>query len=256
MRMICDSTFLFDKTTHVSPKLEEFAELVSELTAESDHKAVVFSQWETMLREAAAVLDRLGIGYSLLHGRIPGPERKALLDRFRNDAACQIFLSTDAGGTGLNLQEADTVIQLDLPWNPAVLEQRVGRVHRMGQTRPVRVISLVTHGTIEDRMIEVMQKKSSLFAGLFTLGSDEVDFSALGQPGMIDAVRDMVGPAAKSKIVGPAEARDKLAAAAVQCLEALAEVIAAERLSLPAELSSRCTTALQSIVAAMSSTED
>jgi SNF2 family DNA or RNA helicase len=256
LRLICDSTFLFDKTTHVSPKLEEFAELVSELTAEPDHKAVVFSQWETMLREAAVVLDRTGTGYALLHGRVPGPERKAILDRFRSDAACRIFLSTDAGGTGLNLQDADTVIQLDLPWNPAVLEQRVGRVHRMGQTRPVRVISLVTHGTIEDRIIEVMQKKRSLFAGLFALGSDEVDFSALGQPGMIDAVRDMVGRAFKSKSVGPTEARDKLVAAAVQCLEALAEVIAAERLSVPSELSSRCTTALQSIVAAMSSTED
>src|SRR5213079_1496544 len=68
LRTICDSLFLFDKQTRVSPKLDEFAELVGELTGDGDHKLVVFSQWETMALEAAKVLDKLGVGYVVLHG--------------------------------------------------------------------------------------------------------------------------------------------------------------------------------------------
>src|SRR5262249_27595295 len=117
MRMLCNSTFLFDKQTNASPKLEEFAELLRELVLEAPHKVVVFSQWEMMLRKAAEVLDELKIGYTLLAGSVPGHERRKLLDRFREDPACRVFLSTDAGGTGLNLQSADTVINLEVPWN-------------------------------------------------------------------------------------------------------------------------------------------
>src|SRR5207237_160501 len=138
MRMLCDSTFLFDKQTNVSPKLDELAELMHDLVSAGPHKAVVFSQWEVMLHKAAEVLDRLQIGYTLLHGGIPGKDRRALLDRFRDDPACRVFLSTDAGGTGLNLQAADTVVNLEVPCNPAVLEQRVARVYRMGQHRTVQ----------------------------------------------------------------------------------------------------------------------
>src|SRR5262249_5439420 len=140
LRMLCDSTFLFDRQTNVSPKLEEFEELIRELAVEGAHKVVVFSQWETMLHKAAEVLERLQIGSAMLHGGVPGKERRGLLERFRDEPACRVFLSTDAGGVGLNLQAADTVINLEVPWNPAVLEQRIARVHRMGQHRPVRII--------------------------------------------------------------------------------------------------------------------
>src|SRR5262249_45694508 len=144
MRMLCDSTFLYDKQTNVSPKLEEFAELVADLLGAGPHKVVVFSQWEVMLRKAAEILDTLKIGYVLLHGSVPGKDRRELLERFGQDENCRVFLSTDAGGVGLNLQMADTVINLEAPWNPAVLEQRIARVHRLGQNRPVQVINLVT----------------------------------------------------------------------------------------------------------------
>ena len=97
MRTICDSLFLFDHTNRVSPKLDEFAELVPEVVGE-DHKAVVFSQWEGMVHEAAKVLDRLGVGYAVLHGGLPGKERREVMERFKSDAACKVFLSTDAGG--------------------------------------------------------------------------------------------------------------------------------------------------------------
>src|SRR5438876_10938188 len=111
-----------------------------------------------MLRKAAEVLQDLKIGYTTLHGGVPGKERRSLLERFREDAACRVFLSTDAGGTGLNLQTADTVINLEMPWNPAVLEQRIARVHRMGQSRPVRVVHLVARNTIEERVLRALER--------------------------------------------------------------------------------------------------
>src|SRR5262249_13590732 len=104
LRMLCGSTFLLDRETKVSPKLDEMTELLQELLGADPHKVVIFSQWEVMLRQAAAVVERLGYGHVLLCGAVPGKQRRSLLERFRDDAACRVFLSTDAGGTGLNLQ--------------------------------------------------------------------------------------------------------------------------------------------------------
>jgi SNF2 family DNA or RNA helicase len=193
MRTICDSLFLFDRQNRVSPKLAEFAELVGELSGDGEHKLVVFSQWETMALEAAKVLDTLGVGYVVLHGGLPGKERKEVLDRFKTDPACRVFLSTDAGGTGLNLQNADTVVNLELPWNPAVLEQRIARVHRMGQSRPVRVVNFVTRGTIEEKVLRTVEAKQGLFDGLFAGDDDEIPFAAVNTGGFLDAMRDVVG---------------------------------------------------------------
>src|SRR5205807_6891094 len=134
-----------------------------------------------MLHKAAELLDKLKIGYTMLHGSVPGKERRALLEKFRDDAECRVFLSTDAGGTGLNLQVADTVINLEVPWNPAVLEQRVARVHRMGQHRPVQVFNLVTRDSIEERVLKTLDLKRSLFDSVFSGTTDEIEFAALGQ---------------------------------------------------------------------------
>lgn len=102
-------------------------------------------------------------------GRVGWPVRriaaaKALIDRFRADDQCRAFLATDAGGVGLNLQHASVVVNVDLPWNPAVLEQRIGRVHRLGQRKPVQVINFIAEGTIEEGMLSVLTFKKSLFA--------------------------------------------------------------------------------------------
>ncbi len=191
MRGICDSLFLYDQTSRVSPKLDEFAELVPDLVV--DHKLVVFSQWETMALEAARVLEQLNVGHVVLHGGLPGPQRKAVLERFQTDPACRVFVSTDAGGTGLNLQAADTVVNLELPWNPAVLEQRIARAHRMGQERPVRVINFVTRGTIEEKVLRTLEAKQQMFAGLFDGDADEIPFEATNTRGFVDSVRDLVG---------------------------------------------------------------
>ncbi len=236
MRMVCNSTFLYDKQTNVSPKLEELGERLRELVLEGPHKVVVFSQWELMLRKAAEVVEGLQIGYTMLHGGIPGKERRGLLDRFRDDPACRVFLSTDAGGTGLNLQAADTVINLDLPWNPAVLEQRIARVHRMGQHRPVQVLNLITRGTIEERVLKTLQRKRTLFDGLFNGTSDEVAFETVGQHTFLETVRDLVSEQEPRPelVAAPAPVQaepttvslETVLQAGVQFLEALAGLLA------------------------------
>jgi SNF2 family DNA or RNA helicase len=176
MRMLCDSTFLFDEQTHHSPKLEEFRELVPEYLTDSASKLLVFSQWETMLRETSKVLDELNLTYVLLHGGLQGPERKRIIERFRDDPECRVLLSTDSGGVGLNLQMADTVLNLELPWNPATLNQRISRVHRMGQDRPVRVVHFITRGTIEERVQALLKSKQAVFDGLFDSEDAEIEF--------------------------------------------------------------------------------
>jgi SNF2 family DNA or RNA helicase len=148
MRMSCNSTYLLNQETDHGVKADELAALLDELFAEPEAKAVVFSQWTRTHDIVIRRLEARGLGYVSFHGGVPSEKRPALVERFRNDPACRVFLSTDAGSTGLNLQHASTVVNMDLPWNPAVLEQRIARIHRMGQTRPVQVINFVAKGTI------------------------------------------------------------------------------------------------------------
>jgi hypothetical protein len=111
----------------------------------------------------------------LFSGSVPGDKRGPLVEQFHEDPDCRLFLSTDAGGVGLNLQHAAAVVvNMDLPWNPAVLEQRIGRVHRMGQSRGVQVINFVGQGCIEEGMLSVLAFKKSLFAGVLDGGDHEV----------------------------------------------------------------------------------
>lgn len=191
MRMLCDSTFLFDKETNVSPKLNEFREIIRELALEENRKVVVFSEYERMTHLAAEELTRLNIGWVSLHGGVPARKRGDLLARFRTDPLCKVFLSTDAGGVGLNLQAASAVINFEPPWNPARLEQRIGRVHRMGQVAPVQVIHLLTENSIEERVWETLRLKKALFAGLFDERVDEVSFEKLGRKSMMQVIKDV-----------------------------------------------------------------
>ena len=226
LRMICDSTFLFDQSTHVSPKLDELRLLAPELLEGGGHKLVIFSQWETMIQETAMLLDSLGIGHAILHGSLSGQNRKVALDRFRNEENCRVFLSTDAGGVGLNLQAADTVINLELPWNPAVLEQRIARVHRLGQSRPVRVLNFVARGTIEERVLRTLEKKQQLFAGLFDGQEDEIAFTAVNPSTFAAMIRTLLTEAPEPREEARAIDATPLLAATVTMLEALAAFIA------------------------------
>ena len=191
MRMLCNSTFLFDKQTNHSPKLAEFREIVRELAIEEGRKVVVFSEYERMTHLAGKELEKLGIGFVSLHGGVPSRNRGALMEKFRRDAECKVFLSTDAGGVGLNLQAASAVINFEPPWNPARLEQRIGRVHRLGQAHPVHVVHLLTKDSIEERVWETLKLKKSLFAGVFDSPTGEVSFAALGRKSVLQQVKEI-----------------------------------------------------------------
>jgi superfamily II DNA or RNA helicase len=172
-RMACNAAGLVDREAEGSPKLDELKELLEELCVEGGHKVVIFSQWERMTRMAEEVARTLGLGTIRLHGGVPTHRRGDLIDRFRDEASIQVFLSTDAGGVGLNLQSADVLINLDLPWNPAVLEQRIGRVHRLGQREPVQVVLLVASNSYEERIAGLIESKRELFRNVVDEGATE-----------------------------------------------------------------------------------
>lgn len=174
MRMVCNSTYLLDPSTDFGHKVDELMAQLSGLLEEPDAKVVIFSQWLRSHELLVRCLERQRRKYVLFHGGIPGPRRKDLVARFKQESDCRIFLSTDAGGVGLNLQNASAVFNMDQPWNPAVLEQRIGRVHRLGQRRPVNVMHFVAQGSIEQGMLDVLKFKKSLFSGVLDGGQDEV----------------------------------------------------------------------------------
>jgi SNF2 family DNA or RNA helicase len=174
MRMVSDSTYILDQETRFDTKIHELMEFLNEVFESGNEKVVVFSQWERMTRLISRELDHLGIGYEYLHGGIPSPKRKDLINNFNNNEEKRVFLSTDAGGVGLNLQSANIVVNVDIPWNPAVLEQRIARVYRLGQNRNVRVVNFVSSGTIENKILGVIGFKQSLFDGVLDGGEDKV----------------------------------------------------------------------------------
>ncbi len=179
MRMACNSTFLLDHTTDHGHKVDELMAVLDELLQAPEAKAVVFSQWldthELIVRRLADRKASRGWGHVRFNGRVPSEKRGALVQQFHDDPDCRLFLATDAGATGLNLQHAAAVVvNMDLPWNPAVLEQRIGRVHRLGQSRGVQVINFVGQGSIEEGMLSVLAFKKSLFAGVLDSGQSEV----------------------------------------------------------------------------------
>jgi superfamily II DNA or RNA helicase len=162
-RMCANSTFLVDKQPPgYSSKLKELESLLDQLTAEEDRKIVLFSEWTRMLDLIEPLLTARNLTYVRLDGSVPQKERQGLVHRFQRDPDCKLFITTNAGSTGLNLQAANTVINVDLPWNPAVLEQRIGRAHRMGQKRPVQVFLLVTVETLEENLLTTLSAKHEL----------------------------------------------------------------------------------------------
>jgi len=177
MRMVADSTFILDQETRNDTKIDEALNIVSDIIESGNEKIVIFSQWERMQRVMAEELDKRGIDFRFLHGGVPSAKRGKLIEDFLSKPECRVFLSTDAGGTGLNLQAASVVINFDLPWNPAVLEQRIARVYRLGQNRQVQVINMVSVGTIEEDMLDTLAFKSGLFEGVLDGGDDAIVLS-------------------------------------------------------------------------------
>lgn len=168
MRMVCDTNYILDPEDKVCPKLAELEKILEECR-ENDAKVIVFSEWERMLELVRGLCEKLDLGFAWHTGTVPQRRRRAEINAFKNDPQCCVFLSTDSGSTGLNLQCASVVINCDLPWNPAKLEQRIARAWRKHQTKPVTVINLVSEKTIEHKMLETLANKQALSDGVLDL---------------------------------------------------------------------------------------
>ena len=172
-RMLADSTFLADKETpSYSSKLARLDELLGQVFEEPGRKVVLFSEWTTMLDLIEPLLKKHGVSFVRLDGSVPQKQREELVHRFQTKPECAMFLTTNAGSVGLNLQAANTVINVDLPWNPAVLEQRIARAHRMGQNQSVQVFVLVTEQTIEESLLATLAAKKDLALAALDVESD------------------------------------------------------------------------------------
>lgn len=215
-RMICNgmaqTTFAEDwprcqtaQPTHAfletlfAPKLSVLRGLVEQIVIGQRRKAVVFSQWRNMVRlsewAVRDLLTRANARAVFFTGAESPKQREQAIIDFHDDPRAVIMFLTDAGGIGLNLQHAASCcINLELPWNPAVLEQRIGRIYRLGQRMPIDVYNLVSENCIESRIAALVENKRAVFAGLFDGTSDEVVFQ--GQSSFLDGIKKLVEPVA------------------------------------------------------------
>ncbi|GAA2573994.1 SNF2-related protein [Streptomyces sp. LARHCF252] len=199
LKQICNHPALYLKEDHApeharpggdrfatrSGKLALLDELLDTLLAE-DGSALVFTQYVGMARLITTHLATRAVPVDLLHGGTPVPERERMVDRFQAGSTPVLVLSLKAAGTGLNLTRAGHVVHFDRWWNPAVEEQATDRAYRIGQTQPVQVHRLITEGTVEDRIAEMLQAKRALADAI--LGSGESALTELTDRELSDLV--------------------------------------------------------------------
>lgn len=198
MRMVCNSTFLVDKDTEYSPKLIELEEILLEKLDihNNKRKIIIFSEWTIMLAIISRMLAKNGIFFTELSGNVPVKERKKVIREFEENPECRIFLSSEAGGTGLNLQVADTIINFELPWNPSKKNQRIGRIDRLGQNNHnLTVINLIMRSSIEMKVMSGLGVKQDLFDSVLNSDrfTDEVDFSEKGRAQFLQLLEESMG---------------------------------------------------------------
>ncbi|MCK5478327.1 MAG: DEAD/DEAH box helicase, partial [Methylococcales bacterium] len=191
-RMVCDAAGLVDKVTEGSPKLEELSRLLEELCLQSNRKVVIFSQWAMMTEMVESLVRSLGLGSVRLYGGIPTNKRGELMDKFQHDDATQVFISTDAGGVGLNLQSASALINLDMPWNPAVLDQRIARIHRLGQKQKVQIFLLLAEDSYEQQVASLVKGKRDLFDNVISPDATE-DVVGVSKKMLQSIIDDLAG---------------------------------------------------------------
>ncbi|MFJ4785249.1 SNF2-related protein [Streptomyces sp. NPDC088794] len=192
LKQICDHPALYlkedarvDGLLARSGKLALLDELLDTVLAE-DGSAIVFTQYVGMARLITSHLGARAVPVELLHGGTPVPERERMVDRFQDGATPVLVLSLKAAGTGLNLTRAGHVVHFDRWWNPAVEEQATDRAYRIGQTQPVQVHRLITEGTVEDRIAEMLEAKRALADAI--LGSGESALTELTDRELSDLV--------------------------------------------------------------------
>ncbi len=193
-----------DKESNRSPKLLELKEILLEKfdLKNNKRKIIIFSEWKRMLHIIGKMLSENGLGYVELSGDVPVKNRKKVIEAFENNIDCRIFLSTEAGGAGLNLQMADTVINFELPWNPAKKNQRIGRIDRLGQkNKNLTVINLITRDSIEMKIASGLIIKQNLFESVLSPENNEdvVDFSNKGRAQFLKQLEEMMGDFTQSE---------------------------------------------------------
>ena len=224
MRMTCDSPYIMDQECRDCPKLEELEPVLDEVLDDPQAKVIIFSEWVKMLDLVKELAQVKGIAFAEHTGRIPQKQRRIEIRRFKDDPACRLFLSSDSGSTGLNLQAANVVINMDLPWNPAKLEQRIARAWRKHQIRPVRVINFVTENSIEHSMLDKLSYKRQLADGVLDgrFPSGDV-FEKRGRKAFLHQVQAVMGGEDAEGVAAPEAAPS----AAVDAARALREDLSA-----------------------------
>lgn len=204
MRMVCDSSFLVDDSTHESPKLNELEYmLVDKLDiANHKHKIIIFSEWIKVHKLIGSMLRKNNIGFVELNGKMPVKSRGELIRKFEENPQYKVFLSTEAGGAGLNLQVANMLINFELPWNPAKKNQRIGRIDRIGQkSNKLTIYNFITKNSIEEKIAEGLVIKQNLFDNVLSAHSlmDFVDFSTKGRSQFIRQLEEMIAEPANAE---------------------------------------------------------
>ena len=204
MRMVCDSTYLIDDETNESPKLEELKHILLEKldVPNNDTKIIIFSEWVKVHKLIGKILRESNIGFVELNGKIPVKSRGELIRKFESNPQYKIFLSTEAGGAGLNLQVADTLINFELPWNPAKKNQRIGRIDRIGQkSNKLTIYNFITRNSIEQQIATGLLVKQSLFDNVLgeNAKTNFVDFSSKGRSQFIQQLEEFVNESEKQE---------------------------------------------------------
>ena len=208
MRMVCDTPAILDPTCRISPKLEELEGILGDLLDDPDRKVIVFSEWERMLTMVRDLAGEMGVDAAWHTGSLPQQRRRAEINRFKHDPACRLFLSTDSGSVGLNLQVASAVINVDLPWNPAKLEQRIARAWRKNQMRSVSVINLVAEDSIEHNILHLLGRKQALADGVLDGAGDlAVLKMPSGRAAFVERMQAMMAASARpvARVLPPEE---------------------------------------------------
>jgi len=195
MRMLCDTPYILDEDCRICPKLHELESLFEELFQDKDTKIIIFSEWSRMLSLVRELLEKMQIKFAWHTGDVDQKKRRDEINYFKNDQHCKVFLSTDSGSVGLNLQAANVVINLDLPWNPAKLEQRIARAWRKHQRKTVRVINLISENTIEHRMIGLLNLKQVLANSVLDSGDNAEMAMPSGRKQLMDHLNQIIGHA-------------------------------------------------------------
>ena len=188
LRQVCvDPNILFSNYDGESIKMEKLLETVTNYVQDG-HKILIFSSFKMIIDRAKDLFDKNGISSYMIAGNVKSKDRIELVDKFNSDDTNCFLITLKSGGTGLNLTSADVVIHLDIWWNPQVENQATDRVHRIGQTKKVSVVRFITRGTIEEKIIELQNKKKILSDSLIEGNDNSLVLSSLN----VDDVRDLL----------------------------------------------------------------